>query len=85
MECGYCIFERLRNEGMWDRFGTTFEQELEASCDKHLLEQLNTFTKMATWKGSEYLENEATTAKQLVAKIQAEIEKRLRFKLKRND
>ena len=38
MECGHCIFERLRNEGMWDRFGTTWQQELEAMCDKHLLE-----------------------------------------------
>lgn len=38
MECGHCIFDRLRSEGMWDRFGTTFEQELEAMCMKHLIE-----------------------------------------------
>lgn len=36
MECGCCIFDRLRNEGMWDRFGTTWQQELEAMCIRHL-------------------------------------------------
>jgi hypothetical protein len=34
MECAYC---RIKSEGMLDRFGIP-EQELEAMCDKHLLE-----------------------------------------------
>jgi hypothetical protein len=38
LECASCIFERLRSEGMWDRFGTTDDQEIEAMCDKHLIE-----------------------------------------------
>jgi len=33
--------ERFRSEGMWDRFGTTEEQETEALCDKHLAERIN--------------------------------------------
>lgn len=37
MECAHCIAERI-TEGKWDRFGTTAQQELEAMCEKHLIE-----------------------------------------------
>lgn len=37
LECGHCISERC-TEGMWDRFGTTPEQEIEAMCERHLIE-----------------------------------------------
>ena len=30
--------ERFRGEGMWDRFGTTDDEEIAAMCTKHLIE-----------------------------------------------
>lgn len=49
MECAFCIQERLL-DGKWDRFGTTPEQELEAFCDRHLLELVADFRK---WNNDE--------------------------------
>jgi hypothetical protein len=40
LRCAHCIQESI-TEGMWDRFGTTAQQELEATCDKHLVEAIN--------------------------------------------
>lgn len=37
LECGTCIQERI-TEGKWDRFATTYQQEIEAMCHKHLVE-----------------------------------------------
>ena len=37
LECAHCIQERI-TEGRWDRFGTTAQQELEATCMHHLIE-----------------------------------------------
>lgn len=37
LECAHCIAERI-TEGKWDRFGTTAQQELEAMCERHLIE-----------------------------------------------
>lgn len=39
---------------MWDRFGTTFEQELKATCDKHLVERL---ADMIKWAADDKLKN----------------------------
>ena len=63
MECGHCIFERLRNEGMWDRFGTTVDQEIEAMCMKHILE-------------SKILNTDWPNSADYIAKLDAEIERR---------
>jgi hypothetical protein len=41
LECACCIQERLAAEGKWDRFGTTEEQELKATCDRHLRERIS--------------------------------------------
>jgi hypothetical protein len=48
LECGHCIQERS-TEGMWDRFGTTQEQEISATCDRHLADCVRLLDEFPEW------------------------------------
>jgi hypothetical protein len=69
LECSYCISERI-TEGKWDRFGTTEQQELEATCDKHLAEGI------VFYKSKDVPEKDVPEWEVWAAKLAAERERR---------
>lgn len=62
--CAGCIAEKI-TEGHWDRFGTTEQQELEATCEKHLIENEKFY------REHKYLDD-----RNLADKIASELERR---------